>query len=112
MFSQVLNGAYKGYGIRTTLNGKVLIQKWKEKVYLDDTTIKSYEIMDKSEGKSSVAKTIGLGAIFGMAGALAGANSKKGGKTTIKITWKNGDKSIIELDKDTFKVFLRNCPVL
>lgn len=111
IISSVINGEYKGWGIKTTLRGQVVAQRWSQKVVFDDTTIESYEVIDKSEGKSSLGKTIGLGAVFGVAGALAGANSKKGGATTIKIVWKDGEKSIIELDPQTYRAFLRVCPL-
>lgn len=110
--SIVLNGAYKNYGIHSNITStKLLIQKWGEKHYIDDTTVKSYEILDKGESKSSLGKTIGLGILFGGAGALVGANSKKAGSTTIRINWKDGEKSIIELTPDDFKTFLKVCPL-
>lgn len=111
MVSAIVNGEYKGWGIKMTLSGKVVAQQWSKKVVLDNTTIESYEVIDKAEGKSSIGKTIGLGAIFGVAGAIAGASSKKAGKTTIKINWKDGKKSIAELDASMFKAFMRVCPL-
>lgn len=111
MFSSVINGEYKGWGVKQTLKGQVVAQKWSQKIIFNDTTIESYEIIDKAEGKSSLGKTIGLGAVFGMAGAIAGANSKKSGKTTVKINWADGKKSIVEFDAQTFKAFLKVCPL-
>ncbi len=111
MFSQVINGEYLNWGVKQNFKGQVVAQWLNKKVVLDDTTIESYEIIDKSEGKASLGKTIGLGAVFGLAGAVAGANSKKEGKTTVKINWKDGKKSIIEFDAATFKAFLRVCPL-
>lgn len=111
MFSSVINGEYKGFGIKTTFTGKVVAQRWSKKVFLDDSTIKSYEIVDKAAGKRSLAKTVGLGAVFGVAGAVVGASSKKEGKTTVKIMWKDGKKSLIEFDPTTFKAFLKVCPL-
>lgn len=111
MVSSVINGDYKGYGIKATISGKLVAQKWSDKVFFDSSTIKSYEVLSKDEGKSSLGKTVGLGMLFGTAGALAGANSKKGGKTTIKVEWQDGGKSIIELDKPLLDIFYRNCPL-
>lgn len=109
--SQIINGEYKGWGIRATLAGKVVVQRWSKKVFMDATTIESYEIIDKTEGKASLGKAVGMGAVFGVAGALAGANSKKDAKTTVKINWKDGKKSIAELDPQTFSAFMRVCPL-
>lgn len=111
MFSKVINGEYKDWGVKTTLGGKVVAQWWSKKVFFDDTTIESYEVIDKTEGKSSLGKTIGMGMLFGSAGAIAGAHRKSGAKTTVKINWKDGKKSIVEFDEATFKAFLRVCPL-
>lgn len=86
-----------------------MAQKWSQKIFFNNTTIESFEIIDKAEGKSSLGKTIGLGTLFGVAGAVAGASSKKDGKTIVKINWVDGKKSIVEFDPQTFKVFLRAC---
>ena len=109
MFSQVINGEYKNWGVKVNLKGQVVAQRFSQKIIFDDTTIKTYEVVDKSEGKSSLVKTAGLGALFGLTGAIAGANSKKDGKRLVKITWKNGKKSLVEFDSTTYKAFLGTC---
>lgn len=109
--SKVINGEYKDWGVKQTLRGQVVVQWLSKKIILDDTTVESYEVLDKAEGKASLGKTVGLGAVFGVAGAIAGANSKKDGKTTVKINWKDGKKSVIEFDPQTYKAFLSVCPL-
>lgn len=111
MYSKVINGEYKDWDVKRTLKGQVIVQWFTKRVVIDETTVDSYEILDKTEGKASVGKTIGLGAMFGVVGAVAGANSKKGAKTTVKINWKDGKKSIIEFDESTLKAFLSVCPL-
>lgn len=111
VISQVLNGAYKGYGLKTTLKGELMIQKWSEKHVVNDTTVESYEVISSDAGKASVGRTVGLGMLFGTLGAVAGASSKKDATTTVKVTWKDGQKSIIELTKTDYKTFLKNCPL-
>lgn len=109
--SMITKGKYKGFGIKATLTGKLVAQRLSEKIFLDESTIESYEVMNQDEGKASLGKTVGLGAVFGLAGAMVGANSKKNAKTTVKIVWKDGDKSLAEFDKNTYAIFLRNCPL-
>lgn len=108
--NRVLNGAFKGWGIRSIITGKLVIQRWQKKQFIDSTTVKTYEIIDKEVKKSSLGKTMGMGFLFGIPGAMVGASSKKQ-NTTIKITWKDDQKSIIELDSPTFKIFLSNSPM-
>lgn len=111
MLSRVINGEHKGWGVKTIIRGNIQLQRFSQKISIDSENIESYEIISQSEGKSSLGKTIGLGALFGTAGALVGANSKKGGGAIVKVTWKNGKRSMIEFDPQTFKKFLEVCPL-
>lgn len=80
-------------------------------VLINTKTVESYNVIEeqtKSSFGSGVARGIAGGAIFGPIGALAGAASaKKQTKHKIAIYFKNGNKSLIELDDEGYNLFLK-----
>ena len=111
MFSKVINGDYKDWTVKQKINGDLVLQFSPNKILINDTTVESYEVLEKDEGKASLTKTVTMGAMFGWMGALAGANSKDNGRTIVKINWKDGKKSVIDFDAQTYKAFLKVCPL-
>lgn len=100
--NRVTAGDYKNYGITNTFGVVAIVHGFKTNIKLNSDTIKSFEEVDMTE-KRSTGKTIAGGVLFGGLGALLGATSKK--RThTCKLVFKDGKKSLIELDDDTFKV--------
>lgn len=81
--------------------------KKKQFIYITKETVASYEEVGAESQKSlssSVAKGLVGGAILGGIGAIAGASSGKS-KTahTVSIIFKDGTKSLCEMDNDMFK---------
>ena len=75
--------------------------------------VASYEVIDKSSVKntSNMVKRGILGSLLaGDAGLLAGALSSKNTNTyTIAVEFKDGKRSLIELDDEYYKIFIRDC---
>lgn len=103
--NQVVAGDYKGYGINTNFNKLSIVHGFKTNVKIDSKTVESFEVIDQTE-KRSAGKTIAGGVLFRGVGAILGASSKK--RThTCKILFKDGKKSLVELDDSAFKILQR-----
>lgn len=103
--NRVVAGDYNNCGISNTFGIVSIVKGFKINIRLDSESLESFEEVDMTE-KRSAGKTIAGGVLFGGIGALLGATSKK--RThTCKIVFKDGKKSLIELDDDTFKVLQR-----
>lgn len=104
--NKVLAGYLEGESVRTG-NGLVLIgseavAKW---------TVESYEVL--SEEKSvSLASGLLRGAagriVLGPWGMLAALTAKKKGAYSVALHWKNGKKSLLEIDEKTYKAIVKN----
>ncbi len=107
----VLKGKYE--------NQPVKLMKWKNDSWLeldgglDKNHISSYTILDESAKNSSEYSfwkaALGV-ALFGGLGAVAGigGKNKSSKEYLISIEWKNGEKSLIFLDDDYYKVFVKS----
>lgn len=101
----VLEGKYK--------NMKIKYGEW---INLPNTTyplskhtISSYTVIDETnKDKYSIWKgALGV-ALLGGFGAVAGIGGKKKKEYLIAIEWKDGEKSLICLDDDAYKTFVRS----
>lgn len=107
----VVEGQYKNLPIK--------LMKWKDDSWLEidggltKRYVSSYTILDENNKNSSEYSfwkgTLGA-AIFGSVGIVAGIGGKK--KSTkeylISIEWKSGEKSLILLDDEYYKVFAKS----
>lgn len=110
----VIEGDYKGSEVRIEWGGVAYIKaKGKEKVFLDSSTVKSYDILETNEKKSfssGVTRGIVGGAVLGGVGALAGVNSAKSiNSAKIKIQFKNGKCSLLLADKNVCDCIINKC---
>ena len=97
--------------LETTLSGKkAFIQAgFLKKIYLDKNTVSSYEVIDETSQKSA-ASAVGraaVGAIFlGPVGLAAALSAKSKGIHTIAIQFKDGRKSLLEVDDKIYKAIM------
>lgn len=71
--------------------------------------ISSYTIIDETNKEQYSFWKGALGvALFGGAGAIAGINGKNRKEYLIAIEWKDGEKSLILLDDEYYKVFVKS----
>lgn len=99
----VLEGKYK--------NKKVTCGTW---LYIDSNKlnkncISSYNVIDETDKSHySVWKgTLGV-VLLGGVGAIAGINGKKRKEYLVAIEWKSGEKSLILIDNEYYKVFVKS----
>lgn len=111
----VIAGEYKNSSVCTTITGKVYIKYQKifqstNKIMLNKENIASYTIIDKNEKTkivNGIVRSAVGGAMFGVAGAVVGATSaKKKRKYMLEIEFNDGKHSTIEIDYNTFKLFV------
>lgn len=71
--------------------------------------ISSYTVIDESNKEQYSFWKGALGvALFGGLGAIAGVNGKKKKEYLIAIEWKDGEKSLVSLDEEYYKVFIKS----
>lgn len=76
---------------------------------LSKFSISPYTVIDESNKDQYSFWKGALGvALFGGFGAVAGVNGKKSKEYLIAIEWKDGEKSLICLDEDAYKVFVKS----
>lgn len=76
---------------------------------LNKRYISSYTVIDESNKDQYSFWKGALGvALFGGLGAIAGVNGKKKKEYLIAVEWKDGEKSLISLDEEYYKVFVKS----
>lgn len=84
-----------------------------KQLYLNKSTVESYELVTDEQEKSmasGVARGIVGGALFGGVGAIAGTVSAKNkGIYTMVILFKDGKRSLIEVDEKIYKAIVQAC---
>lgn len=79
-------------------------------ITLDKNTVESYEVLteDKVKSASSTMLRAGAGALLlGPVGLLAGVSGKTKGIYNVAILFKDGKKSLIEIDDKHYKVLMK-----
>ncbi len=109
--NQVIAGDYAGRQVLCSGNRIVFDRMLQPPIVVDDTTVSRYEVIDEEKSKS-LASAFGRGlvgnALFGSVGLAAGVVSAKNSAVVIvSIEFKNGDKSLIEVDQRIYKTLLR-----
>lgn len=104
--NEFLQGKYKGKIFVKRMDGKLsILDGWKQ-IMLDETNISNIEIMNQEQSKdtgSTVARGLVGGVLLGPVGLLAGAMlGKNSSINMITITFTDGQKSLVEVDKDIF----------
>ena len=106
----VISGDHKGAFCRN-IHGVLELYEGKFTVQLTKNTIGSYTILDAEERKSgsSAVMRAGVGALLlGPIGLAAGLSAKRKGIYTIAIEFKNGERSLIEIDEKYYKKFIED----
>lgn len=107
--NKVIAGDYNG-GLVSTFLGITSIGLGFSSITIDKNSVECYEVVDESSRKSaaSVAGRAIVGSLFGGVGAIAGALSAKSkGIHTIAISFKDGKKSLIEVDDKIYKAIIK-----
>ena len=103
--NEVLSGNYKGWSV-CRMGGCASIGY---EFPLNKEKISGYELLSEDKVKSASSALIrgAIGsAVLGPVGLLAGLSAKNKGIYLVAIEWKDGQKSLLELDDSHYKSFL------
>lgn len=103
--NEFLEGKYKGKVFVKRMDGKLsVLDGFFKQIIFDETNIKDIEIMTQEQTKdigSSIARGLAGGVLLGPVGLLAGAMLGKNSNVTMAtLTFTDGEKSLVEVDKD------------
>lgn len=116
--NKVLSGDYVDDSVRIECLGTQLVFGYGKDndlfttthITLDKSTVESYEVLteDKVKSASSTMLRAGAGALLlGPVGLLAGVSGKTKGIYNVAILFKDGKKSLIEIDDKHYKVLMK-----
>lgn len=104
--NKVIAGSYEGNSILYNWG----TPKMALGISLDKTTIDAYELVTAEKmksGSSAIIRGAIGGAVLGPVGLLAAVTAKNNGINTVAIAWKNGLKSLIEIDDKIYKALVK-----
>lgn len=118
MINHISSGDFKGFKVKRTFTGKLMLSTIYEDIDINCDTVESVtplgansaEIKGKSSG--GIGRAIVGGAIAGPVGALVGAGTAKSKSTTVVnsydvcVVFKNGKKFTCEVDKDIYMALM------
>ena len=105
--NKVIAGDYEGKMISSSFGKTRIMIGFSNNVIIDKWNVDSYEVIDETSRKSATSGAIRgalVGSLFGGVGMIAGALSAKSkGVHTLAILFKDGKKSLIEVDDKIYK---------
>lgn len=105
----VLEGKYKELKISGYQELYIQTPEYVGGRHLNKKQISSYTLIDESNKDQYSFWKGALGvALFGGIGAIAGVKGKSKKEYLIAIEWKDGEKSLILIDDNYYKVFVRS----
>lgn len=106
--NKVVEGDYKGMSVSGGMFGVMIMGR--DPISIDKHMVSEYDVLDseqKTSGVSAVSRAA-VGAFFlGPAGLLAGVTAKKKGIHMIAIEFKDGKRSLLEVDDKLHKAIVK-----
>ena len=112
MKNMVIAGEYVGKGIISNGPCIQIVTGFMKTIDINKDTINNYEIITEEQrksGTSAVLRGATGAAILGPVGMLAGLSAKNKGTYQIKINFKDGKQSLIEIDDKAYKKLIKTC---
>ena len=113
--NRVTAGDYIGKRVGVVLGVPYIMVKLNISTHIpiDRTTVESYKVLmqdSNTSAASGIARSAVGGALFGSAGALGGAASAKiNDDYMIAINFKDGKRSLIDVDERIYKAIITAC---
>ncbi|UKS29935.1 hypothetical protein LOZ80_13750 [Paenibacillus sp. HWE-109] len=108
--NKVIAGEYTGKYVISTVSYIGIILGFTKKIIIDKDTVEDYEVINEDITKSAIS-AVGRGLIgnflVGPVGLLAGLSAKNKGAYTIAIQFKDGTRSLIEVDDKIYKGIIK-----
>lgn len=109
--NKVIAGDYEGKQVTSVIDKLVIITGFMKTVELTKENVESYEVVDE-EVKTSAVSAVGRGLVgsflLGPAGLLAGLTAKKKGVHLVAVQFKDGKKSLLELNDKLYKILMKS----
>ena len=108
--NKVIAGDYEKKIISTAFGVVTLSTSVFKNFPLDKTTVDEYEVIDEESRKSAVSavgRAFVGGVILGPVGWLAGLTAKSKGTHIVALQFKDGKKSLIEVDDKIFSALTK-----
>ncbi|MEH7389669.1 hypothetical protein [Bacillus sp. JJ1474] len=109
--NKVIAGDHQGKKIMTTFGIVQIPGGFTSKgIEINQDTVEEYEIIDEKSRKSAasaVGRAFVGGVILGPVGWLAGLSAKSKGTHTLAIQFKNGERSLIEVDDKIYSSLMK-----
>lgn len=109
----VIAGDYLGKQIIGTFGTVQIVTGFGRGTTINKTTVDSYELITDEHQKSAtsgVARGIVGGALLGSVGMLAGGlSAKTNGIYQVAIQFKDGKRSLVEVDDKIYKTIIQSC---
>lgn len=111
--NKVIAGDYNGQKINAA-GGVIYISfnAFEQETAIASGTIESYEVITDEHRKSAasgISRGLVGGVLLGPVGLLAGLSAKNKGIYQVAIHFRNGKRSLIEIDDKLYKVLVKNC---
>ena len=110
MANKVIAGEYKDRNLCYTAGKLMIAVSFTKRVQINKDTVESYEVVTEDIRKSA-ASGVGRGivgsALLGPVGLLAGLSAKNKGRYQIVIQFKDGCKSLIDVDSKIYKYLIK-----
>lgn len=111
--NKVIAGDYQGKQVVSSLGFATISLGIIKSLDLNKNNVESYELITDEHRKSAssgVARGLVGGALLGPVGMLAGGLSAKNkGIYQVAIQFKDGKRSLLEIDDKTYKAIVKNC---
>ena len=105
----VIASDYNGKGVIQTFNEVSIVTGLMKTVPVCKATVENYEVVDETSRKSA-ASAVGRAAVGGLLlgpiGLAAGLSAKSKGTHTVAIYFKDGKRSLIEVDDKIYKALI------
>jgi hypothetical protein len=110
MKNKVIAGDYVNMGIIFSGQYVQIVTGFMKTISLNKETVERYEIITEEHRKSGTSAILrgSVGAaVLGPVGILAGVSAKNKGTYQIAIEFKDGKKSLIEIEDKAYKLFMK-----
>ena len=103
--NMVVAGDYNGSSVSKVMDNVMI-----GAIFADKKTVEAYEVITEEHRTSlvsGIARGLVGGAILGPVGLLAGLTAKNKDTYNVAVMWKNGKKSLIEIDDKIYKALIK-----
>ena len=111
--NMVIAGDYQGKAVMLNFGYATIVTGFGKWINLSKMAVESYELITDEHHKSAasgIARGMVGGALFGTVGMIAGSMSaKEKGIYQVAIQFKNGKRSLLEVDDNLYKMIVKNC---